>query len=150
MMSSINKVFKSISLLTVVWVVILVGWCSWSKDESVSKLAQCLKSQWATMYGTNRCSHCQAQKELFGYEAFTKVNFVDCDKQKNACVLAWVEWYPTWVFKNGTRLQGTQSLEKLASQVWCTMDGTVLQNSTGQQDVSSGVAVTWVVMTGTR
>lgn len=70
------------------------------------------------MYGTNRCKHCAATKALFGYEAFAKINFVDCDKNKNACGLAGVNGYPTWVI-NGQKLEGEQTFSKLAEAAGC-------------------------------
>ncbi len=71
------------------------------------------------MYGTNRCSHCNNQKEAFGYEAFSKINFVDCDRNKNSCELAGVQGFPTWVLGDKTKLEGEQSLEKLAEAAGC-------------------------------
>ena len=73
------------------------------------------------MYGTNRCQHCQNQKAAFGYEAFAKVTFVDCDKSANVCQLEGVQGYPTWKFADGTTLGGTQTLETLAQQAGCVI-----------------------------
>lgn len=47
-------------------------------------LAQCLTKKGATFYGTQRCSHCQNQKKMFG-DAISAVNFVDCDDQADKC-----------------------------------------------------------------
>jgi hypothetical protein len=95
-------------------IVFLSGCTSSSDTGQNTKLAECLTEQGATMYGTNRCSHCQAQKDLFGYEAFTKINFVDCDKEKNVCNLAGVSGYPTWKFADGSTLVGEQTFEALS------------------------------------
>jgi hypothetical protein len=48
------------------------------------------------MYGTTWCSHCNAQKELFG-SSFENIEFVDCDASKPACVAAGVQGFPTWI-----------------------------------------------------
>jgi glutaredoxin len=70
------------------------------------------------MYGTDWCPHCQAQKRLFG-SSFQYVNYVNCDLSADACQVAGVQGYPTWVFPNGKSLSGEQELETLASQVAC-------------------------------
>ncbi|MEI8253857.1 MAG: hypothetical protein WCG25_09235 [bacterium] len=36
------------------------------------------------MYGTETCSHCIAQKELFG-DSFKYINYIDCVKDPNSC-----------------------------------------------------------------
>lgn len=99
------------------------GATSSSSDENVA-LAECLTSKGAIMYGTDRCPHCQNQKQLFGFAAFEKINFVDCDKEKNVCNLAGVTGYPTWKFADGTVLQGTQTLEVLSSAGSCMAQDT--------------------------
>lgn len=112
---------KRIAILTVIFASSIIAvWCTTTNNtEQKVALAQCLTEKWATMYGTTRCSHCNAQKELFGYEAFAKVNFVDCDKNKNTCGLAGVEWYPTRVFADKSKLVGEQKLEALAQAAGC-------------------------------
>lgn len=110
-----------------------------SSDENLA-LAECLTSKWAIMYGTDRCPHCQNQKKLFGFAAFEKVNFVDCDKEKNVCTLAGVTGYPTWKFADGTVLQGTQTLEVLASTASCSVDD--LANPSPMEEITTGVVTT--------
>lgn len=122
--------------------IILLSWCSSTNTDQNIKLAECLTSKDTIMYWTNRCSHCQAQKDLFGYEAFSKINFVDCDKEKNVCNLKWIQGYPTWKFANGSTLEGEQTFEALAQAAWCNVDWSSV--STGIiQEVS-----TWEVSTG--
>lgn len=82
------------------------------------------------MYGTNRCSHCNAQKEAFGYEAFSKINFIDCDRNKNTCDLAGVGGYPTWILQDKTKLEGEQPLEVLAQAAGCDYNSTTTNNIT--------------------
>ncbi len=123
-----NLTQKITTLALLVSGVLIVSGCTgWSADTAKTvSLAECLTAKWATMYGTNRCSHCQNQKELFGYEAFAKINFVDCDKNKNACGLAGVQGYPTWVFADGSKLEGTQNFDALAAKAWCSVDGSIV------------------------
>ncbi len=138
------------------------GAASSSSDENVT-LAECLTSKGAIMYGTDRCPHCQNQKKLFGFAAFEKINFVDCDGEKNVCNLAGVTGYPTWKFADGTVLQGTQTLETLASVGACTdadmansVEDSVEEVTTGDiqtsddieivsGDVATGIVVTEII-----
>lgn len=81
-------------------------------------LAQHLKKINAKMYGSFRCPHCQNQKYLFGKEAASQLNYIECHpKGKNArpdlCQAARIQAFPTWEIKNKF-YQGEQSLEKLA------------------------------------
>ena len=69
------------------------------------------------MYGTNWCSHCQNQKSEFG-GSFNYINYVDCDKQRDQCVMAGIKGYPTWEV-NGELFPGEQRLERLASLTGC-------------------------------
>ncbi len=139
----------SLSILTAV---LVISGCTSSSSDSSNNLAlaECLTAKGVTMYGTNRCPHCQNQKSAFGYEAFTKVNFVDCDKQKNVCGLEGITGYPTWKFPNGTELQGEQDLETLAAQAGCLAafsgDVAPVTDMTGTIDVTSGEVE---VLTGT-
>jgi hypothetical protein len=81
-------------------------------------LAEHLTAVGATEYGAYWCPHCYEQKQLFGKEAFAKVNYIECDPdgpdaQTQACVDAGIRSYPTWII-DGETYNGTQTLEKLA------------------------------------
>lgn len=41
-------------------------------------LAKRLEEQGATMFGAYWCSHCYAQKQLFGADAFARIRYVEC------------------------------------------------------------------------
>ncbi|MFA5987413.1 MAG: hypothetical protein WC797_02050, partial [Candidatus Paceibacterota bacterium] len=70
------------------------------------------------MYGAVWCSHCQAQKKLFG-SAFKLINYVECTTDAQKCIDAKIESYPTWTFADGNRLVGEQSFESLAKAASC-------------------------------
>lgn len=89
-------------------------------DSDLGVLASCLTEAGLTMYGTEWCSHCKTQKAMFG-DNFAKVNYVDCDADKTACVAAGVQGFPTWVDNKGDNYPGVQTLEKLASLAGCEM-----------------------------
>ena len=90
---------------------------------SAEKLAKCLTTAGAKMYGAYWCPHCADQKKLFG-DSFKYVSYVECDaKGENAnpeaCKKAGIEGYPTWIFSDGTKVTGTQKLAKLSELSNC-------------------------------
>tara|TARA_Y100000310_G_scaffold319200_1_gene374189 strand:+ start:625 stop:1002 length:378 start_codon:yes stop_codon:yes gene_type:complete len=76
------------------------------------EFAQYLTEQGVIMYGTEWCPHCKNNKELFG-NSFQYVNYIDCDRNRDACADANIRGYPTWNV-NGESYPGEQSLERLA------------------------------------
>ncbi|MBT7705948.1 hypothetical protein HN747_00730 [archaeon] len=90
-----------------------------SPEGEWDTFAQCLSDADAVMYGTEWCSHCQDQKELFG-DSFDNINFVDCDRSRDVCVTAGVSGYPTWKIK-GQNYPGGQSLYRLSELSGCEL-----------------------------
>lgn len=91
-----------------------------AQASSASKmaLASHLKQIGAKFYGAHWCSYCAKQKELFGQEALSQINYIECDPAgKNArpelCQAANIEGFPTWEI-NGKFYRGMQSLQDLA------------------------------------
>ena len=82
--------------------------------------ARCLADEGVTMYGTDWCQYCQAQKQSFG-NSFRYVHYVNCDLNPTACDLAGVEGYPTWVFPEGPAASGVQDLDELAARTGCEL-----------------------------
>jgi len=80
--------------------------------------AKCLTKQNTVMYGAYWCPHCQAQKKLFG-GSFQYVKYVECTKEIKTCGDKKIEGYPTWIFKNGERIQGEVAFAKLAQKSTC-------------------------------
>jgi hypothetical protein len=118
-----NKRIFNYSLLTIIAVAVAYGLFVLLSPEETGKhdpLAQCLTAQGVAMYGTDWCSHCQDQKRLFG-RSFKHVTYVNCDLDTTACNLAGIEGFPTWVFPDGTKKPGVQSLESLAARFDCPL-----------------------------
>jgi thiol-disulfide isomerase/thioredoxin len=95
-----------------------------TSDNKVVQLAQCLKDSGAVFYGAFWCPHCMRQKELFGKEAVAALAYVECStpdgkSQTSACKEKKIESYPTWEFKDGSRLTGEVSLSELAKKTSC-------------------------------
>lgn len=95
-------------------------------------LAQCIKDSGTTFFGAFWCPHCQAQKKLFG-DAEKLLPYVECStpdskSQLPVCKDAGVSTYPTWEFKDKSRLSGEIPLATLAEKTGCTLPaGTGLQ-----------------------
>ena len=86
---------------------LVLGACTTSSSpytqESLSSFAECLTENNVTMYGTDWCKYCTAQKASFG-KAFEDVTYVDCDENPQACSLVGVVSYPTWNFADGSQI----------------------------------------------
>ena len=84
---------------------------------------RCLSSRGAVFYGTDWCPHCRQQSELFGRSA-RFVRYVECNdgsKTTPTCRRRGIRGYPTWTFRDGSRVSGRQSLAKLASKTGCRL-----------------------------
>jgi thiol-disulfide isomerase/thioredoxin len=121
---------KTKFIIFIVAVIIIVGGIGIyfaTKPAPPSKLdgfAQCLKSSGALFYGAFWCPHCQEQKAEFGTSA-EYLPYVECSKPDNSqtqiCIDKKITGYPTWIFKDGTTLEGKQSLDTLAQKTGCTL-----------------------------
>ena len=87
---------------------------------NLDAFAQCLADKSVTMYGTEWCVYCQEQKKLFG-DSFRLVPQVDCGKEPGKCTENKIENTPTWLFPDGHRLIGLQTLEKLSQESSCPL-----------------------------
>ncbi len=88
------------------------------------QLAQCMTDKGAVMYGVFWCDHCRMQKEIFG-DSFKYVKYVECvtqDKPRELipeCKAQGISHTPTWIFADGTRMEGSKSLATLAEATGC-------------------------------
>jgi hypothetical protein len=92
-------------------------------SRELDSFATCLKDQGAVFYGAFWCPHCLATKKLFGRSA-DKLPYVECSTpdgngQTPACAEKKIESYPTWEFKDGSRLTGELTLETLSAKTSC-------------------------------
>ncbi|ELS00459.1 putative membrane protein [Xenococcus sp. PCC 7305] len=87
--------------------------------ESEIELAEYLTAIGAKKYGAFWCPHCFEQKQLFGKEAFSEIDYIECADLENpraqsaACKEAQITSYPTWEI-NDELYQGTKVLSELA------------------------------------
>jgi hypothetical protein len=115
-----RKWFENPMIWIGVIVIIVVVWIAWpSGPGEYDAFASCLSESGAVMYGTEWCSHCKDQKESFG-SSFYNINFVDCDLNRDACLIAGVSGYPTWKI-NGENYPGQQSFQRLSELTGCEL-----------------------------
>jgi glutaredoxin len=103
-------------------IVVLAGYGMFKSATSpgdYDDFADCLTNKGIKMYGTEWCSHCKDQKELFG-KSFKKVDYIDCDARRSECKDAGVNSYPTWII-DGEQYSGTQSLRELVELSDCNL-----------------------------
>jgi glutaredoxin len=103
------------------------------------EFGRCLTRKGATFYGASWCPHCRAQRRILG-RAMSRVRYVECSvgsnrrAQTSACKKAGVQGYPTWVFADGLRVGGQQSLESLAARTGCKVPSAAATDSVERTD----------------
>jgi len=107
------KFKKSLIYLLFMLIILTITACSTSLDQGkYDTFAKALTEKDVKMYGTEWCSHCKNQKELFG-TSFQYINYIDCDKESYVCDAAGVKGFPTWKI-NGELYPGEQSMVELS------------------------------------
>jgi hypothetical protein len=96
-----------------------------AEQGNVESFAKCLAEKKATMYGSFLCAHCDDQKNLFG-SSFRYVPYVECSIRGSrlmtfACTAAQIRYTPTWIFDDGERRVGLQSLKGLSEKTGCKL-----------------------------
>ena len=95
------------------------GWdTTTTSGEAEIGLAEHLSAIGAKKYGAYWCPHCYEQKQLFGKEAFSKIDYIECDPQgenpqRDVCMAAGIQSFPTWEI-NGEFYPGTKTPAELA------------------------------------
>lgn len=117
-MNKKNNIISVVALIAIV--LVIVGFIAYAaqpkskySSETLVALAQALATKQVTMYGAAWCSHCKAQKALFG-DAFKYVPYVECPDNQKLCLDKGVKGYPTWITADGTKYEGEQTLDRLA------------------------------------
>lgn len=119
---------KYVYIAVAIVLVALAGWGILALSQQSTRLdgfATCVKDSGATFYGAFWCPHCQAQKAMFKGSA-RLLPYVECSQpdgktQTQACIDKEIKSYPTWEFKDGTRQEGTVSLDSLAERTGCVI-----------------------------
>jgi hypothetical protein len=122
-----NPQVKKIAVLALV-VIVVVGLFAFVHHHHNSRynaFAQCLSAKGAKMYGAFWCPHCAEQKELFG-SSFKYVDYIECGIKGSrnlaqVCTDANVKRFPTWIFADGSRVDGEHQLDFLGQQTGCAL-----------------------------
>ncbi len=118
---------KILGFGALVVVIVFVGFGIWNRTQpgKYDAFAQCLGEKGAIFYGAFWCPHCQEQKKIFGRSAdklpYTECSTPDGQGQLAVCKDAGIEGYPTWVLKDGERLNSVQTPEILAEKTGCAL-----------------------------
>jgi thiol-disulfide isomerase/thioredoxin len=108
---------------------VAVGWNWYAKMTAapgeLDDFARCVAASGAKFYGADWCPHCQTQKEDFG-SSVKFVPYVECAVRGTqmisyVCKKEQVESFPTWIFADGTRVVGAQSLSFIAEKTACKL-----------------------------
>jgi hypothetical protein len=94
-------------------------------NSRLDAFAKCLTAKQAKMYGAFWCPHCDKQKEMFG-SSFEYAPYVECGIKGSqgiqaVCTQAGIKRFPTWVFADGTRVEGEHELDFLGEQTGCSL-----------------------------
>jgi thiol-disulfide isomerase/thioredoxin len=88
-------------------------------------LAQCLTDKGVVFYGAFWCPHCQKTKKMFGSSArllpYVECSTPDGKDQTQICKDKKITSYPTWVFPDGSILNGEHTLQELAAKSGCAL-----------------------------
>lgn len=108
-------------------VLALVGYgiYDYSQPGKYDEFAQCIKDSGAVFYGAFWCPHCQDQKKMFG-KSEKKLPYVECSipsgqGQTQICTDKKIEGYPTWEFKDGSRVTDVLTFQELSQKTSCSI-----------------------------
>lgn len=120
-----KKFIPIIIFVVLLGAIITIIAVSENKPSKYDGLAQCINKSGTTFYGAFWCPHCKATKALFGtaaqYLPYHECSTPDGKGELQECIDAGVKGYPTWVFPDGTRITGEQTLESLAEKTNCPL-----------------------------
>ncbi|MBI4148859.1 hypothetical protein HY491_00265 [Candidatus Woesearchaeota archaeon] len=89
------------------------------KPGKYDAFAQCLTEKGISMGGADWCSHCQAQKRMFG-TSFQFIDYHDCDRDPSWCNQHAIRSYPTWLVQ-GKQYVGVQQMDDLRTLSGCPL-----------------------------
>jgi hypothetical protein len=95
------------------------------RNARLDAFAKCLTEKHAKMYGAFWCPHCQDQKDKFG-SSFEFAPYIECGIKGSqaiaaVCTDAGIKRFPTWIFPDGTRVEGAHELEFLGEETGCPL-----------------------------
>lgn len=120
--------WRALVMFALVVVVVAAGGYYLVRRKRTGRLdsfAQCLSSKGVKMYGAFWCPHCQEQKELFD-SSFDYAPYVECGiegsrAEQPVCIAANIKNFPTWVFPDGSRVEGKLPIVTLRDKTGCPL-----------------------------
>ena len=124
-MNKNKKTTQFIAIIVIVLMLAVGGLAFWqlaptTPKESLDEFAKCLAEKGVVVYGTYWCPVCQEQNAMFG-DALKFVRYIECTEYPQVCTDAGIKGFPTWIFPDGRRLEGIQSLEELSENSNCPL-----------------------------
>lgn len=131
---SSNKFTVIVVLVVILLLVLIVSLARSSDNATLTELSpeleqfnQCLVDSGAQYYGASWCPNCANQSKLLGFiKPSTPPSYIECSLVQGnplapVCQDAGIRAFPTWDFTDGTRLEGTQTLETLSQYSGCPL-----------------------------
>ncbi len=96
-----------------------------AQPNQLDSFAKCLQENGTKMYGAFWCPHCQRTRAMFG-SAVQYVPYVECSTpdgqgQTQICKDKGVSSYPTWIFPDGSTLNGEHTLAEISQASKCPL-----------------------------
>ena len=121
-----KKIIKDL-IFVALGIAILVSavlfWASSNRPGKLDDFAKCVSASGTKFYGAFWCVHCQNQKKLFGrsekHLPYIECSTPDSNNRLKICEDAKIIAYPTWEFKDSSRLTGELTLQDLAQKTNC-------------------------------
>lgn len=137
----VKKYIIALAIISALVLVTAASCGNSAEQQQLNALATCLADKGVKEYGAFWCPHCAEQKKAFGkaYDTILERGvYIECDPRcvpdargnlptackgqranVDECLIKGVDGYPTWIFPDGKKLEGTQSLETLARVAGC-------------------------------
>ena len=123
------KIKKSHYILGLIAIFVIAGiYWGYSASTGPGKyddFAKCLTEKNAEFYGAFWCSACVQQKKIFG-NSIKNIRYIECSTpdrrvQTSICIKEKITGYPTWKFKDGSKVSGVLGLDELAQRSGCPL-----------------------------
>lgn len=118
-----NKTHLIIFIILIAGVIGFLIWQGVKNNQAAPALtafARCLSEKGLVMYGTDSCEWCQKQKADFK-SAWQFIKYVNCFNDVQQCSALAIESTPTWIFPDGKRVVGYQTLGQLSQLSGCEL-----------------------------
>ena len=112
---------KIVTISVVISLLAALVFIVWPKQSVVSKdnFGDCLAQSDITMYGSDTCGSCIAQKEILG-KYFASVKYVNCAFNSSECREKGIRGVPTWIIGEKF-LPGRKTIAEIEELTGCNL-----------------------------